>query len=468
MLQIRYPSGRDPEWTYILHVVFNDYLGIPYEAASAERDNVEIRLAEDPAGRTLHITAQLLNTPDAQWLKPASLPARPLVRMMPAKEAPALHAFPDPLPILYGTGVANGSYVVTGQDSITLGIDVFGSAFFMLTRYEEFCTTERDNYRRFPPAASLAVREGFHRIPIVQEYLEILWTCMTSLWPGITRVERAYRVVLTHDVDSPSSRSWPAVSVLKHVVGDLTLRKEPELALRRSAGLAYDRIVGRSPSWDVLNTFSFLMGSAEQFGLSTVFNFLPYRSPTYNDASYSVDDPPARELLRTIRMRGHSVGYHASFKAFDEPAILRSEFAELRRVSSEEGIVQKRWGGRHHFLKWTNPDTWQSWDDAGLEYDSSLGFNDDVGFRCGCCFEFPVFNLVTRRMLRLREQPLVFMDVALIENRRMPANGILDAMRMVSNACKRCRGDLVVLWHNTSVVGLREKRMYLDILSEIA
>ena len=32
MLQIRYPAGRDPEWLYVLQVIFSEYLGIPYEA----------------------------------------------------------------------------------------------------------------------------------------------------------------------------------------------------------------------------------------------------------------------------------------------------------------------------------------------------------------------------------------------------------------------------------------------------
>jgi O-antigen/teichoic acid export membrane protein len=40
--------------------------------------------------------------------------------------------------------------------------------------------------------------------------------------------------------------------------------------------------------------------------------------------------------------------------------------------------------------------TWQIWKDAGLDYDSTLGFADDVSFRCGTCREFTWFSLTQK------------------------------------------------------------------------
>ena len=330
--------------------------------------------------------------------------------------------------MLFGNRGATERYFEDADDGFVIDIDIFGSIFFMLTRYEEFVSNERDEYHRFLSSASLAVREGFHQRPIVHEYIEILWTCMSALWPHLTRRERPYRVILTHDVDSPTSRSWPALSVAKHMLVDLTVRRDVKLAVRRAAGLLYGAFNGRSPSWDVLNTFPFLMDSAEQFGIEASFNFLPFRSSLHNDSTYDVADPQVRSLMREIHARGHIIGYHASFRGYDDPQTIGHEVAELQRACREEGIEQTRWGGRHHFLKWRNPETWQWWNDAGLAYDSSLGFSDEVGFRCGCAFEFPVFNLVTRRTLEICEQPLIVMDVALTENKRLPTNAVFDAV----------------------------------------
>ena len=41
----------------------------------------------------------------------------------------------------------------------TLGADLFGSAMFMLSRYEEIARPEPDRHERFPATASLAYRD---------------------------------------------------------------------------------------------------------------------------------------------------------------------------------------------------------------------------------------------------------------------------------------------------------------------
>ena len=81
----------------------------------------------------------------------------------------------DRLPIVYGRRLSNGSYLEISDSGIRLGVDVLGSAFFMLTRYEELVRSERDPRDRFPATMSLAYRERFLDRPIVNEYAEILW-----------------------------------------------------------------------------------------------------------------------------------------------------------------------------------------------------------------------------------------------------------------------------------------------------
>ena len=56
------------------------------------------------------------------------------------------------------------------------GVDVFGGAFLMLTRYEEVVVPTRDSYGRFPASASVAHREGFLGLPVVDVYVELRWT----------------------------------------------------------------------------------------------------------------------------------------------------------------------------------------------------------------------------------------------------------------------------------------------------
>lgn len=60
----------------------------------------------------------------------------------------------------------------------------------MIARYEEVLLWDRvdkDLYGRFPSSESLAYKEGFLDIPIVNEYIEWLWNWIDSFNLGYTR-----------------------------------------------------------------------------------------------------------------------------------------------------------------------------------------------------------------------------------------------------------------------------------------
>ena len=78
--------------------------------------------------------------------------------------------------------------------------------------------------------------------------------------------------------------------------------------------------------------------------------------------------------------------------------VKKKEFERLISVAEEEGICQDVWGGRQHYLRWEAPTTWRAWEEAGLDYDSTLTFADHAGFRCGVCFEYPVYDILLRNL----------------------------------------------------------------------
>ncbi len=150
--------------------------------------------------------------------------------------------------------------------------------------------------------------------------------------------------------------------------------------------------------------------------------------------------------------------------------MIAGEFARLRDVADSCGVAQAEWGGRQHYLRWEAPTTWRLWDEAGLAYDSTLGFADRAGFRCGTCREFPAFDLLQRTTLRLRERPLIAMDMSLTSAsymglRHEEALGVVS--RLVAQ-CRRHRGEFVLLWHNDKLVRERDTDLYRSILALLA
>jgi hypothetical protein len=465
MLRIIQPSGYAEERNYILRVIFEEFMGLSYECHEGSGNTVQIRLAHAPEEGALMWSDVLFQTRPENWLTEASLPKSPLPIWNAKQDLPDARLVRESIPIIYGRLVEGGRWFTQKEKVIQLGLDVAGSVFFMLTRYEEAVLSFRDKHGRFPAEASLAYREGFLERPIVDEYLEILWACMKRLWPDLKRKEWSYQVYLSHDIDHPLgavNKSW--FQVLKNIGGDVIRRKDVDLAFRR-----FKAKLIRNYSVDPFNTFSFIMDLSEQYGLKSSFYFKTGFSNEQFDESYSLNSPWMEKLLRNIYERGHEIGLHTSYDAYNDLIRTRSEFEALLRVTDKLNIVQRQWGGRQHYLRWENPVTWQIWEDAGLDYDSTLGFADHVGFRCGTCREFTVFNLNTREPLRLRERPLIAMDTTLLAPQYMalrPEQAI-EWIERLSSTCRRFEGTFSLLWHNTNLVQAWQGRLYLKILEAI-
>ncbi len=341
------------------------------------------------------------------------------------------------------------------------GIDVFGAVFFMLTRYEEFVSEVRDGHERFPATASLAHREGFLERPLVNEYVELLWTLLTQAWPRLERRSRRFALRLSHDVDFPLYRA-PFHEARAVARRDLRREHAPLVALRRLANALAPGLVPKD--LDLCNTFDFVMSASERLGLQSAFYFIAGNSAGAIDGSYTLDDPWIRKLLATIHRRGHEIGYQASYNTFRDPERTRAEAQTLLEACAAVGVEQPAWGGRQHYLRWENPVTWQNWEDAGLAYDSTLTFADHVGFRSGTCYEHPVFNLSTRTALRLRERPLVVMEASLLEYQQVGLDALPAEVARLGERVRRFDGELTLLWHNDRLLSRRARRSYLQAI----
>jgi hypothetical protein len=117
--------------------------------------------------------------------KPVSQPALPLADI-------------EGTPLLYGEPRVEhqgGGLVVHG--------DIIASAYYLLTRYEEWiCPDVRDEHGRFPGRESLPFRAGFINRPLVDEYSELLrkWAALVGI--ELPEPNRRFSILLTHDVDS--------------------------------------------------------------------------------------------------------------------------------------------------------------------------------------------------------------------------------------------------------------------------
>ncbi|WP_433944529.1 polysaccharide deacetylase family protein [Paenibacillus sp. SN-8-1] len=457
---LRSPIERRPEREYIYRVILEEFLGLDYSVSYEEREDIEITGAGSKADACLILADVFLRTREADWLKPSSMPRLPL-------EEAVVPGFGS-VPVIYGRPNLKGTFIHTEEKKITCGIDLFGGAFFMLARYEELVVPERDQHDRFTAYSSVAYQAGFLDRPIVNEYVEILYACLCRLCPELRRKDRELRKLISHDVDAPFfvyGRSF--LSVAKESAGDMLRRFDTESALKKAGML---RRGFRDLSADPFNTFEWLMDLSEQHGIRSSFYFITQETQPGMDGNYQMADPNIRSLLRQIHKRGHEIGLHPAYQTYLNPERIRRQYDILRSTAEECGISQQVWGGRQHYLRWQAPVTWQHWEDAGLHYDSTLIYADLAGFRCGVCYEFPVFNLLTRQQLKLRERPLIVMDQTIVHQSYMGLTGE-KALRTILHYYEQCakyQGDFTLLWHNSQLMRSADRELYQSCLEKLS
>lgn len=457
------PSGQESQCRYISDVVFGEFLGLKVLIKANEMP--EWRLTDSEGHYNLIMPDSFFSRAKNCWHSPQSLPISPLPVWKVYNDLPEAVLVSPEMPIIEGRPSPQGLWFSqNNRQSAYLGLDVLGAAFFMLTRYEELVLPDRDEHGRFPSRASIASKNGFLERPIIDEYVEILYSAMRRLWPSLKQKQDKFNLVLSHDVDEPFEyQRFGRLGLLRASAGDFIKRREPLNGLRRAASAFLPARLQRNI--DPNNTFDWLMGQSEKFGISSTFNFVAGSSSLY-DPIYNLEDKTIRQLIREISNRGHKIGLHGSYSTMKDGIALAEEYKRLVTVAREENVQQEEFGGRQHYLRWDVSCTWRICYEAGLVYDSTLGYADRAGFRCGTAKGFTVFDLLKNRPLELKEVPLIVMERSLLSE-KYEGLGELKAMTKIIdliNAVRCVNGTFTLLWHNSSLQNAGLRSLYQKCL----
>ena len=174
------------ESNYIFNIIFDEFLGLSWEIEHTKCSDIVIKNKIND--KEIHIPNKFFKMAERQWLNSSTMPQVPLKILDTGildKNFPQIESY---IPIIYGNDKAE---LFIDENTIKIPIDIFGSAFFMLSRYEEVVNINFfDKHKRFPSTESIAFKEGFLERPIIDEYIEILWVAINRLWPNLKRKEK--------------------------------------------------------------------------------------------------------------------------------------------------------------------------------------------------------------------------------------------------------------------------------------
>lgn len=292
----------------------------------------------------------------------------------------------------------------------------------LYTRKEEYTPKRLDQYGCFPYAAGT-----YQNIlePAVSKFL--VDNGFESKYPA----NKEFAVCLTHDVDE----IYPP---LNHaLLSSLTCLKKRDFSGLREQ--VFWKLHGKENS--PYRNFREIMDLEENYGACSSFYFLATNSDITR-FRYNIED--LEDELHQINDRGWEVGLHGGYYAFNDLEEILREKKRLEKVLDRE--IK---GNRTHYLRFQVPDSWEYLKRAGFGYDTSLGFNEMVGFRNGMCHPFRPYNLHTDREINILEIPLTIMDDTLFESTTSYEEAWELSKRLIDTVAAY-RGVICLNWHSES------------------
>ena len=415
MLKITIPNNNIAERKYILDVIFNEFLGLEIEVIANNDCQDWVIELENQKLLTIKDTFFSKFPKDLEYLKLENIPSK-------IEE-----------------------------------LDIFAACFFMLTRWEEYVNKNRDSHDRFPAYESLAYKRGFLDRPIVNEYVEELKNKLLKLDNNLKFKTHNFNLILTHDVDTPLKyRTF--LNGFREIAGDIIKRKDIKLAI---SNILQKIKVTLGLQKDPFDTFDYLMDVSESVGVKSYFFFMGKGLSKF-DNMYKSSDKFISYLISKIKKRGHNIGMHPTYNAYNDATQFIKEKQEL-----EKNLYTKITFGREHYLRFEVPTTWQMWEDNSMKWDSTCSYADKEGFRCGVCYEYSVFNILTREKLNLKEKPLIVMEGSFVTYQPdIKPIEMEKKIQYLINQVKKYNGDFVFLWHNSSFNTAQWKK-YQDIYERV-
>lgn len=354
-------------------------------------------------------------------------------------------------------------FVELGSDgALIFHADIIASTLFMLTRWEETVVPVRDGHDRFPATASVAYKQGFLDRPIVDEYALILREWLKVLLPGWEPEPRTFSVKVSHDIDH--LRCFPDIrTAIRTVGGDLLKRQDLGRALQNGREAITPYLTPHQTQY--VKGVDLLADWSRACGLGNDAFYFIAALPDRLEGDYDVLSKSTRCVIKRLRGQGFEIGLHAGYQTLGNPERLAEEKARLDAVLNET-----HYGGRQHYLRFRVPDTWRHWAEAGLLYDSTMGYADHEGFRCGTCHPFRPFDVEHNAELDVWEHPLIVMDRTLADYRRLTPDQAETRICELARRCKQVEGTFTLLWHNSSLTGEWEPwgKIYRRVLGALA
>jgi hypothetical protein len=319
-----------------------------------------------------------------------------------------------------------------------------------------------DQHERLRWNCSAQEIRGLREVPVVNSYLMLLREWLAARLgvrtsPMLSAPARCV-VVLSHDVDRPIDPGRPQ-PIVRRAVETIVRGKRRAPAFAEGsvalAGALAARLQSPPPRHWI---FGELADAEAQCGFRSTFFLAPTsRFDDHGhrlDVAYDVMAPEFRDVCRMLQERQFEIGLHIGYGVQSDSERLLREKQRLEEAAEMDVI-----GARHHYWHTGYP-FWGALDahaTVGLRYDSSIAFNEAVGFRLGIAFPYRPWHPIHKRPVETLQIPPMAMDGAFFYKPGQSVDHTLGHFARLVDQLKKYEGVASLDWHQeTSLPASRE------------
>ncbi len=314
--------------------------------------------------------------------------------------------------------------------------DIFAAVFYLLSRYEEYLPYEKDEYGRYAHRNSLAHREGFLHIPLVNIWIEDFKNALQKKFQNIRFQPSTLTFQPTYDIDEAYAFKnkelvKTAGGVLKSFVnGQWSMVKERINVLRGKEDDPYD-------------AYQWMDNLHEKRNLKPIYFFHVGSKKGKYDKNLDPSHPVMQQLIKQHAAK-YPIGIHPSWASGDEKELLNKEIKTLETISDKKITLS-----RQHYIRFSLPQTFRRLIAAGITDDYSMGYGSINGFRASVASSFFWYDLKKEEQTNLLLHPFCFMEAnSFFEQNYLPQRAYEEMMHYY-HTVKNVRGTLITIWHNS-------------------
>ena len=313
--------------------------------------------------------------------------------------------------------------------------DIFGASFYLLSRYEEYLAHEKDVYGRYAHENSLAFKQKFLSIPLVNIWWNNFKSALKHRFPSFNSSLPTFTFLPTYDIDI--AWSYKHKSVTRKIGGLM------QAATSSNWGQLAERVrVLLKKQRDPYDSYEWLHHLHEKYRLKPYYFFLLAEKSSMYDKNISPHTKQLQQLIRDHFSR-YPIGIHPSWRSGDEHELLKKEIGTLSTITGAGCLAS-----RQHYIRFDMPETFRLLVAAGIRYDFSMGYGSINGFRASVATPFYWYDLQKEVETELLLFPFCFMEANSFYEQRLTATDALDEMREYRKIVKSVGGMMITIWHN--------------------